>query len=403
MKAVWHTKFFYLLLFFLPTQLGLHFWPDSAYILGIRSDYLSPTVYLTDVLIVTLLTVYFYETGIYKKILATQKWLVVLVLYLFITSLFVAVNQVAAIYKTIKVIEMFLLAYYVYKNKASLTNSRTFYYVFSVSLLYSSLIGVLQFALQHSIGGILWILGERSFLPSTPGIANETILNSTYLRSYSIFSHPNSFAGYLAVGLWILSSQKGFYYLFVKIICLFAIVLSFSHVIWLAIVISTVFFLITNNVKSVYLLAFFIFGIVANVCLFYIDTSNLGVQRRNALFDASLEIIFANPLLGVGLNNYLVHLPGYLSTNGITWFIQPVHNIFLLVLSEIGLVGLVLIILMFRKYYLERNDLVVALLIIVISSSFDHYWFTLQQNQLLLSILLGLGLSPTFSENFKLS
>src|SRR5258708_7366824 len=45
-----------LCLFFLllPTQLGKHFWPDFSIVSGIRIDYLSPTVYITDVFLILL-------------------------------------------------------------------------------------------------------------------------------------------------------------------------------------------------------------------------------------------------------------------------------------------------------------------------------------------------------------
>ncbi|MEK7073923.1 MAG: hypothetical protein AAB960_01180, partial [Patescibacteria group bacterium] len=39
----------------LPTQLGWHMWPTWAYILGRKVDYLSPTVFLTDIILVALL------------------------------------------------------------------------------------------------------------------------------------------------------------------------------------------------------------------------------------------------------------------------------------------------------------------------------------------------------------
>ena len=35
-------------LLLIPTQLGKLFWPDWSYVLGIRVDYLSPTLYLVD-------------------------------------------------------------------------------------------------------------------------------------------------------------------------------------------------------------------------------------------------------------------------------------------------------------------------------------------------------------------
>ena len=33
----------------IPTQLGLHFWPEWSKVAGIRVDYLSPVLYLTDI------------------------------------------------------------------------------------------------------------------------------------------------------------------------------------------------------------------------------------------------------------------------------------------------------------------------------------------------------------------
>src|SRR4051812_29891213 len=42
---------YFLLLLLLPTQLGKHFWPPFAFVHGLRIDYLSPTVYLTDLLL----------------------------------------------------------------------------------------------------------------------------------------------------------------------------------------------------------------------------------------------------------------------------------------------------------------------------------------------------------------
>jgi len=46
---------FKLIIFFLPTQLGLHFWPNFAFIRGVRFDYFAPTVYFTDVLLFLLI------------------------------------------------------------------------------------------------------------------------------------------------------------------------------------------------------------------------------------------------------------------------------------------------------------------------------------------------------------
>lgn len=44
----------FLTILFLPTQLGKHFWPSFSYIYSLPVDYLSPTLYFWDLLILIL-------------------------------------------------------------------------------------------------------------------------------------------------------------------------------------------------------------------------------------------------------------------------------------------------------------------------------------------------------------
>ena len=39
----------------LPTQLGKHFWPGWSLISGIRVDYLAPTIYLVDIIVIMMI------------------------------------------------------------------------------------------------------------------------------------------------------------------------------------------------------------------------------------------------------------------------------------------------------------------------------------------------------------
>ena len=45
-----------LIIFLMPTQLGLHFWPLSSLVYGIRVDYLAPTIYFLDILLILFLS-----------------------------------------------------------------------------------------------------------------------------------------------------------------------------------------------------------------------------------------------------------------------------------------------------------------------------------------------------------
>lgn len=53
-----HQALFYALIILLPVQLGRHFWPEWSYVLGLKIDYLSPIIYLTDILIAGILGVW---------------------------------------------------------------------------------------------------------------------------------------------------------------------------------------------------------------------------------------------------------------------------------------------------------------------------------------------------------
>jgi O-antigen ligase len=76
-------------------------------------------------------------------------------------------------------------------------------------------------------------------------------------------------------------------------------------------------------------------------------------------------------------------------------YIQPVHNIYFLVLSETGSVGLVVLLyclwITYRRLKKNTNFELLALFILILFLGFfDHYFFTLQQGQLLIVIIFGL-------------
>jgi len=69
------------------------------------------------------------------------------------------------------------------------------------------------------------------------------------------------------------------------------------------------------------------------------------------------DIVVKNPLIGVGLNNYILNLPRS-DVVGFSWELQPVHNIFLLTFSEVGLIGLLVFTLLLAKGLQNSKGLV---------------------------------------------
>jgi len=142
------------------------------------------------------------------------------------------------------------------------------------------------------------------------------------------------------------------------------------------------------------------------------------VVVRLALNESALSMWKQYSLLGVGLGNFLVVLPSVLPSR-IIYFLQPVHNIYLLLLSEIGVIGICLFLLLgvyFVKHELrimnygktkERHVLFSiihysclpagrALFAILLLGFVDHYPLSLQQGRLFFTLLISLNLVPQF-------
>ena len=181
------------------------------------------------------------------------------------------------------------------------------------------------------------------------------------------------------------------------------IILTGSRTIWLLSLLSVVWLMwnnfknIKNKGKILFLFAIVLFGVYKMVDYNYPVQNFLGgwdengLLKRGQLNSAALKMIKDSPLVGVGLGNFLVKLPEFQRNNQIFWF-QPVHNILLLIISEIGLLGLgVLVWLLGRKMDWKKWDkwTWLILVIIFVSGMVDHYWFTLPQNMWLLVLVLG--------------
>ncbi|HSW88095.1 MAG TPA: O-antigen ligase family protein [Candidatus Saccharimonadales bacterium] len=454
------TILFSLLLLFLPTQFGKHFWPPFSFILGQRIDYLSPTLYVTDILIFLLFIIWVIEAGHKHKNTVpllgggwgwvTSALLVILVILFFTFNISLSPSPQEGLYGLLKLFEIGFLTYYT--GNILRTNQKIILFPLVFGIISESVLATLQFFTQGSLGGILYYFGERTFTSVTPGIANASINGQLLLRPYGTFSHPNVLAGYLVIGMTILlmchpgcaalikastlgvtriwggdkasrnfgsqdSGQAGmtknFFYLFTLLIGTVGLCLTLSRVAILVWVFVCAFLLIRYFQKRLFpkkilliangLLGFFV------VALFIISPliprfSQLTMQDesvvlREQLATDAFNMMFAHPVFGVGLHNFLIALPHYDFSRGSVFSIQPVHNIFLLTGAETGFVGLWifmsfviwLYIKLFKQYRL--SVCIIFLTEIILLGSFDHYFLTIQQGQLLLGLVIGICFS----------
>jgi O-antigen ligase len=131
------------------------------------------------------------------------------------------------------------------------------------------------------------------------------------------------------------------------------------------------------------------------ILLSFVDVIVAGKQTKSLLKRISLNLVALKMIgdnfwLGVGAGNFINLLSSYQSNSPFYWF-QPVHNIFLLWMTETGLLGTLFILKLFavNLRYLgnKRNWLIIG--IIVVTGMFDHYWLTLPQNSWLLVVVLS--------------
>jgi O-antigen ligase len=261
-----------------------------------------------------------------------------------------------------------------------------------------------------TIGGLFYFLGERSFSLGTPGIALVSLNGAEYLRAYSTFSHPNSLAGFLgAVVLFILLSGKLkrniFNFIGVSII-LVCFLLSFSISAYLGVFLVFSFYLFSKNrryfkwVVIVYLFLTIIGSLLLPLASPWILKTfpfvGQNISQRLDLSYIAGRMVSQKFLVGEGLGTFIVNLPTFKGIFSYSWLLQPVHNIFLLVFSEVGIFGLLGFCFLIYKTFINQLKnktlyLLLPLVFILFTGLFDHYTLTLQQNILLFSIFMGLS------------
>ena len=416
---------FYLIIFFLPTQLGKHFWPDFAIIAGLRIDYLSPTVYVTDILLfllvvcctIPLLLSEKNRRDILKKIHAISRpslcTVIAIVLFL-ISNIVLSERMFNGAYVLLKLLECVFVFYYCSHRLTNWQTLKPVLLVLSLGIGGESLLAIVQFILQGSVGGMLWFVGERTFTGQTPGIANASIDGQLLLRPYATFSHPNVLAGYLVTIMtllffcWDKFSQKREHWLIGSSLLLgtCALLLTLSRVailVWIIILVSVSLYLLLrrhrNSFKRKVMILCFLLLTILGVALSpvahrLISTSltEESVTQRSLLLTLSGHMLLTHPVFGVGLGNFLptvVNQQQPLTTHSI---LQPVHSIFFLIAAETGLTGLLIFIWFLGKTYARiRNcfPLLALLMLTLVLGLFDHYWLTIQQGQFLFAFILG--------------
>lgn len=361
--------FFFLFGLLLPTQLGKHFWPASSLVNGMRVDYLAPTLYLTYLLLVI---VVMFTTRRYYRWLALLAAVLAVGLFPFSALTLYRYGQYLAIGTTALMV-------------VSATKQERSYllYGLAASALYQLVLVALQLHTQHAQQGLWWLLGERRYSASTPGVARISLQGQLLMRPYGTFSHPNSMGGFYGLVALLLWYEKRPLWAVGSILL---VLLSFSRLAAVSLALGLIFILWqTKHTCLLCRIAKTGMALLAAAVPFVPLGSATSWQDRILTFRAGFTSLVQHWWQPPALGQYLYQdhpLPS-------TLFHQPIHNIFLIFLVEWRLIGIACLAAL--SWFAFKKIPIALLLSVLLLGFFDHYQLTLVQNMLLLGIIIGWG------------
>lgn len=411
---------FYVFLLLIPFQIRI-------FLIG-RSEWNSVFLYLADLLLIG-----FLFFGLINKRISFKKTDILLLLFMGFAgiSIFAGSDSRVGIYYFIKLLEFVFLYIYLRKNIHLYSG---IYNILLVSGIFQAILAIAQFYKQSSLG--IKFIEAGKYFPGAPGVATFLMGDDKIMRAYGSFPHPNILAGFLLLAIFC------FYALWLKkrinpifmmgfFVLVFGLFTTFSREsIFTFLFISFVFFLvrffqlrILKNTeerlmagkKLVVLVLFFIVSCVISsvILLPYVKSRFFTISLKEEAIDLrffynkmAIQMIKEKPILGIGIGsfvNYSHNYPAFLraaskmagvdSKEIPDWIFQPVHNIYLLIVSEIGIFGFLFfaLFILIKIFKSAKTSpmlfLFVAFLIIGLS---DHYFWTLQSGGIMFWLALAL-------------
>ncbi len=268
----------------------------------------------------------------------------------------------------------------------------------------AAIIGVMQFLMQFlfSLNATLsfWSLLTPFFLGGTFSTSVSTynswlvhIGSYDVMRSVSFFPDPHIFSFYLGLiiplsfGLYAKTGKKRWFYFSFLLIC--ADLLTFSRGGYIAILIGCILSVVFLWPKLRTSTQHLFFAFILSVILLFFIPHNPFTQRFISSFDATdtsnthriflwkqaCEEIMKRPLFGTGLGAY----PAIVNPTADYRMPIYVHNLFLDITTELGLIGLLFFISIFiyalYLFYKNRSDYLALFAIISLCIFLTHAFF----------------------------
>lgn len=388
-----------LIIFLIPSNLFLKINPTSAYVNGLLVDYLIPKLYLSDVPIIILLSLWSIEVILIEKkkfiFTAAKLYLPSILISLIIVRQIFTPYPLSAVWYLFKLIEIGLLGWFLVAHQ-KLFQQKIIYYTITATIWFQSLLAVWQFINQKPLLGYIF-LGETN-LANSIGLAKDVWWQTGRVLPYGTSGHPNILGGILAIlslfliNKFLKTNQKKNLLLTSATILLaiFTIILTQSISATLALAIGLILIfkkkLNSKNLVIGGLLLFFTVPLAIGLAAKKLPHSD-SLTRRSYLQTAAIKMFAKNPIVGVGLNQFTARVEEYSHTQEVVRFVQPTHHLGLLWLAETGVLGVWLIWILIKK---QSQKIILPFLILLPMATLDHYLLTQQSGLLLLIFTLNL-------------
>lgn len=346
--------------------------------------------------------------------------------------------------------------------------------VIGFSAVFQAVIGFVQFIKQSGLG--LNLLGEQLLaagymgnVADHLGLAVVGIQKQIYIRAYGTFPHPNVLAGFLVIGLFCLyyfyfeseknrinyiHNSKNNFFVYIKTISfwkriviiigifliLVGLIFTFSRTalfiaLILTILLSLILLLRFRNERSLILRWLSVVTIIFTIVFSFfhwtifsrpaLNKDEAAVYERVIYNKIALDIIKQpkNFFVGVGLGDQVVYSldQRLYQVHGLNQYLQwqPIHNIYLLTFSEIGVFGFLalIIFLVFLIYFCLKKlrgiknlcatesglFILMMLISLILFGFFDHFMWTHQPGKLMFWLVVGSLLGFILSQKETLS
>lgn len=386
-------------------------------------EYGTISIFLTDIILVLFLSLFFWAN---RKKLSNKLphniwlWLAGLDLVVFI-DIFWSIDFSLALYKYIIFLFGIGLFYFI---SAGVVSKKKIIDFFLLGLVGPACLAIWQFFWQSSFG-CKW-LGLAYQSAGSLGTAVLEINSGRWLRAYGSFDHPNIMGAVMVIGIillmwkivcWEFRDQgirrlEAWSELLLLLILSLACFVSFSRTAFIGLFVGLLilFYFIwqmknRDRLKRFILagglvIATFLVLICFNKDLFFsrISSGRLEQKSQNERivgYNEAFGIIKNNLFSGVGLGGYGQELakqkPGLPS-----YYYQPAHNVYFLVVSELGIIGFIfwlgMIFSLLYFFWQKKNLMGLALLPVMLTMFlFDHWWWSLHFGSLFVWFVMGIS------------